>query len=67
MVLFPINSHRRIIYGEFHIQAHLFLAYYGVATNNASFPREAVNQCLLYRQILQTNDHRIIYGEFHIH
>lgn len=32
-----------------------FLAYYGVATNNASFLQEAVNQCLLYREILQAN------------
>ena len=32
-----------------------FLAYYGVATNNASFLEEAVNQCLLYREILQAN------------
>jgi len=32
-----------------------FLAYYGVATNNASLLEEAVNQCLLYREILQAN------------
>ena len=32
-----------------------FLAYYGVATNNASFLEEAVNQCLLYREILLAN------------
>lgn len=32
-----------------------FLAYYGVATSNASFLQEAVNQCLLYRQILRAN------------
>jgi hypothetical protein len=32
-----------------------FLAYYGVATNNASYLQDAVNQCLLYREILQAN------------
>ena len=32
-----------------------FLAYYGVATNNDTTLKEAVNQCLLYRQILHTN------------
>ena len=32
-----------------------FLAYYGVATNNASLLEEAVNQCLLYREILRAN------------
>lgn len=32
-----------------------FLAYYGVATNNASILLEAINQCLLYRDILLAN------------
>jgi hypothetical protein len=40
---------------DFIYMAPPFLAYYGVATNNASFLAEAVNQCLLYREILHAN------------
>jgi len=40
---------------DFIYMAPPFLAYYGVATDNATTLKEAVDQCLLYRQILHTN------------
>ncbi|KAF8970087.1 hypothetical protein BDZ97DRAFT_1791881 [Flammula alnicola] len=43
------------LWADFVYMAPPFLAYYGVATNNASVLHTAVEQCLLYRQILIAN------------
>ncbi|KIM42480.1 hypothetical protein M413DRAFT_18686 [Hebeloma cylindrosporum] len=49
-------SHRAAyaeLWADFIYMVPPFLGYYGVATNNVSFLQEAVNQCLLYREVLQ--------------
>ncbi|KAF9554667.1 hypothetical protein CPC08DRAFT_744441 [Agrocybe pediades] len=43
------------LWADFIYMAPPFLAYYGAGTNNASVLFEAVNQCLLYRDILIAN------------
>ncbi|KAH9477596.1 Unsaturated rhamnogalacturonyl hydrolase YesR [Psilocybe cubensis] len=43
------------LWADFIYMAPPFMAYYGVATNNASILREAVEQCLLYPQVLRAN------------
>jgi rhamnogalacturonyl hydrolase YesR len=42
-----------------------FIAYYGAATNNASLLREAADQCVSYRQILQANTTAPYKGVWH--
>ncbi|KDR72687.1 hypothetical protein GALMADRAFT_252889 [Galerina marginata CBS 339.88] len=51
-------SHRVMyaeLWADFMYMAPPFLAYYGVASNNATILQIAVEQCLLYRQALQAN------------
>ncbi|KAF8623005.1 hypothetical protein AX15_006597 [Amanita polypyramis BW_CC] len=44
------------LWADFIYMAPPFIAYYGAATNNLSILQQAVEQCQLYRQILQTNN-----------
>ncbi|KDR67534.1 hypothetical protein GALMADRAFT_147078 [Galerina marginata CBS 339.88] len=51
-------SHRVMyaeLWADFIYMAPPFLAYYGVASNNATILQIAVQQCLLYRQALRAN------------
>ena len=43
------------LWGDFVYMVPPFLAYYGVATGDSSFMQEAVRQCELYAQILETD------------
>ncbi|KAF8189382.1 hypothetical protein BJ912DRAFT_1143160 [Pholiota molesta] len=52
-------SHRaqyaELWYGGLHLHGSPFLAYYGVATNNATILKTAADQCVLYQQALVAN------------
>ncbi|KAG6807384.1 hypothetical protein H0H93_001641, partial [Arthromyces matolae] len=43
------------LWADFMYMAPPFIAYYAADTNDASLLQESVNQCSLYRQILQSN------------